>query len=423
MPGKYALNLLWLLLLLTGNLFAVNGKVRVFITSDKTVYTSQKVTVAVELLSNAFSITDANIRFPSTERYIVQAPQSAAYLGREEIDGEEWQMVHYEYEVYPLRAGKITIASIPVSFTASMGYGQPKKRFDLHSEALHFDVKAPKGVKNDQFVLVTDRYKVTSERQPMSTRLIVGDAVTLTVTQEAKGIPDILLPPIIYSSSAFLRVYDKEPELQSGMKGEDDVSRRDRFTFVAGQEGNVTVPARKILWWNSRTEKLQNAVIPEMQFEIIPDPQIEIDAKKAAQKKRLTLLTGMAALLLLLIWLLAPRLKQYLQQRKKAYEASEKGRFDALLHVLRKGSLSQSYRLFYLWTSRLDPTLAREGFKGIGDRYPSFSASLQRFETSLDGSGGTLDVEVFIQDLEAFRHTVLHSRKREYSPLPKRLNP
>ena len=423
MPGKYVLNLLWLLLLLTGGLFAVDGKVRVFITSDKTVYTSQKVTVAVELLSNAFSITDTSIRFPSTDSYIIQAPQSAAYLGREEIDGEEWQMVHYEYVFYPLKAGTLTIDPIPVSFAASMGYGQPKKRFELRSEALQFDVKAPKGVKNDQFVLVTDHYEVTTKRHPPSTRLIVGDAVTLTVTQQAKGVPDILLPPIVYSSSALLRVYDKEPVLQSGMKGKYDVSRTDSFTFVAAQEGNVTVPAQKILWWNSRTETLQHALIPVMHFEIIPDPQIAIDAKRAAQKRRLMLLAGTAAVLLLFIWLLYPRVQRYLKARKKAYESSEKGRFDALLHALKNGDISQSYRLFYLWLGGLDPVFAKAGFLGIGKQYPFFDASLQAFEMALNGTGAPLDVERFIQESKAFRHALLHRQKERSALLPGRLNP
>ena len=423
MLSKSAVNLLWLFLLLTGSLFAVDGKVRVFIKSDKTVYTSQKVTVAVELLSNAFSITDASIRFPSTDSYIVQAPQSAAYLGREEVDGEEWQMIHYEYEVYPLRAGKLKIAPLSVSFSASMGYGQPKKRFELRSKALQFDVKAPKGVKNDQFVLVTDCYKVTSERQPLSTRLIIGDAVTLTVTQHARGVPDILLPPVTYASSTFLRVYEKEPVLQSGMKGEYDVSRTDSFTFVAAQEGNVTVPAQKILWWNRRTETLQHALIPAMHFEIIPDPQIEIDAKRAAQKRQLILIAGTAVGLLLFGWLLYPWVQRYLKARKKAYEISEKGRFDALLYALKTGDLAQSYRLFYLWLAEIDPALEKEGFRGIGEQYPFFNASLQAFEMALSGSGTPVDIERFIQESKAFRRALLHRKQAEHASLPGRLNP
>jgi len=122
MQSKISLKLILLFLFLSLNLFAIEGKIKVFIKTDAAIYTSQKVTVAIELLSSAFSITDARITFPSSPKYIVQAPGSASYLGQEEVKGEDWQMVHYEYEVYALQAGKIVIPPLSVSFYFSFKY-------------------------------------------------------------------------------------------------------------------------------------------------------------------------------------------------------------------------------------------------------------------------------------------------------------
>ena len=72
-----------------------------------------------------------------------------------------------------------------------MGYGQPKKEFDLKSDALSFDVKAPKDVKENQFVLVTDNYSLVSEMKPEKKQLIIGDAVELSVTQKAHDVPPL----------------------------------------------------------------------------------------------------------------------------------------------------------------------------------------------------------------------------------------
>ena len=80
--------LLLLVFFLSLDLFAIDGKTKIYLKSDTDIYTSQKVTVAVELLSNAFSITDAKIIFPPSKKYIVQAPKSASYLGQEEINDE-----------------------------------------------------------------------------------------------------------------------------------------------------------------------------------------------------------------------------------------------------------------------------------------------------------------------------------------------
>jgi hypothetical protein len=312
--------------LFTFDLYAVEGDIKVYVQEHNAIYTSQKVTVAVELMTDAFSINDAKITFPSSPDYIVEAPQSAAYLRQEEIEGKEWQLVHYEYALYALRAGKIEIPSIAISFSASMGYGQPKKAFSFHSKSLSIKVKAPKGIKEKQFVLVSDNYVLEWEIKPESSQLIIGDALELTVTQKAKGVPDILLQPVIYPSSEYLRVYDTEPDLQSGIKGTFDVSRTDRFTFVAIAEGNVTIPAQTMLWWNPKSEKVEVENIAEISFEIIEDPQIAIDAKKAEQKQILIYLLLFLLFLFILYKTIYPYMKRCAVKCRKLYKTNREKR-------------------------------------------------------------------------------------------------
>lgn len=423
MESKYSLRLLFVFIAVSLNLFAIDGKIKVFITSKDAIYTSQKITVSVELLSDAFSITDAKITFPASKKYIVQAPGSAAYLGQEEVEGEAWQMVHYEYEVYALQAGKIEIPSVSVSFTASMGYGQPKKEFALKSESLYFDVNSPKGVKSDQFVLVTDRFKLDFTLKPEKEQIIVGDAVALNVIQKAKGVPDILLTPVIYKSNASLRVYEKEPELKSGEKGKFDVSRTDRFTFVASGEGNVTLAAQEVFWWNSVTKELQTEKIPAISFEILPDPQIAIDAKRAVQKQQLIyFILGLLALIVAYI-LFARKIKRYFYQRKREYMLSEEGRFKILLESCHHESIGTLYHHLYAWLDVADPMLSREGFHGIREVQPSFSEMLTALESALSIPHQSLDKAAFICELEKLRNKLLKRDKDRRQGLPQNLNP
>lgn len=138
---------LLLLLLLTTALFSVQGKMRVFIKPHDMLYTSQKVTVEVELLTDAFSISDVRIHFPASDAFIVRAPQSASFIRQEKIDDTDWQVVHYEYALYPLKAGSIALAPVSADFSASMGHGQPKTHFTRKSESLKLKVAVPKGAK------------------------------------------------------------------------------------------------------------------------------------------------------------------------------------------------------------------------------------------------------------------------------------
>jgi len=423
MLSRKFIQLFLLLCLFSINIFAIDGKIRVFIKSKDTVYTSQKVTVSIELLSDAFSITDAKITFPPSNKYIVQAPQSAAYLDQDEIDGDDWQVAHYEYAVYALQAGKIEIPSVSVSFSASMGYGQPKKEFALKSDTLHFDVKAPAGIKNNQFVLVTDNYTLISERKPDKIQLIVGDAIELSITQKAHAVPDILLKPMDYKSNAMLRVYDKEPELKSGLKGKYDVSRTDRFTFVASGEGNVTIPSLETVWWNSKTKKVQVEKIPEMTFEILADPQIAIDAKKAQQKERLIYLAVTSFLLIMFYIIFASKVRGYVFERKRVYALSEEGRFKTLLERCHDSNATKVYHTFYDWLEVADPKLFRKGFRGICEVHPALCIPLSGLEEAVVDSTWSSDKLNFIKELKKFRELLLLRQKDSVQGLIKNINP
>jgi hypothetical protein len=408
---------------LTINLFAVKGEIRVELQSHKNLYTSQKIIVAIELLTDAFSISNARITFPSSLEYIVNAPKSAAYISTEEINGTDWQMVHYEYEVYTLKAGEIEIPPVSATFSASMGYGQPKKEFALQSKALQFDVKTPEGIKKDQFVLVTEHFALEHALRPEKKQLIVGDAVELQVTQKASGVPDILFQPVVYQSNALLRVYDKEPILKSKLSGTYDVSRTDKFTFVANMEGNVTVPEQKVFWWNSKSKKVQVEKLPEISFEIIADPQIALDAKNVQQKKFLLYAISILLVLLVLYRFLAPSLRNYISKRKKMYILSEKGKFEDLNNSMQQSDASVIYQKLYVWLESITPELSRGGFEAIIALEPSLQEHLNALEEKVIDDTQPLDTVCFSKELAKLREKLLVKKIRVVYGLPKTINP
>ena len=415
--------LLLLLVLSTSSLFAVDGKIKVFIKSNKGIYTSQKVTVSVELLSDAFSITDAKIAFPISNEYIFKAPKSAAYLGQAEVNAESWQMVHYDYDVYLLKAGKIKIPAMQVKFMASMGYGQPKKEFILRSQNLYVDVKTPEGVGSDKFVLVTDNFALESKMNPKRKELVIGDALELSITQKAKGIPDILLKHMAYKSNEFLRVYSKEPLLKSGLKGYYDVSRTDKFTFVASGEGNVTIPSKEVLWWSSKTKKLHTEKTPAYTIEIIPDPQIAIDAQKEQEKQNLLYILVILLVILILYLLFASKIRAYFTEKKRLYMESEEGKFSILKKALDKNDAHLIYKELYVWLLSIDPELIRGGFATIIAIEPSLKTSLDSLEENLLHQEQKVDTISLQKGLNALRETLLKKEKSLSEGLPQTINP
>lgn len=423
MSSKPFVKIVLLLVWVSMPLLAVEGKIKVFIPSQDAIYTSQKMTVSVEVLSSAFSITNVQITFPASDKYLVQAPKSASYLGREAVGSEMWQMVHYDYDLYALKAGRIDIPSVLVTFTASMGYGQPKKAFELKSEAFSFEVRSPKGVTNDQFVLVTDAFEVTMQQKPEVQQLIVGDAIELSIIQQAHHVPDILFQPVVYTSNPWMRVYTKEPELKSGIKGQYDVSRTDRFTLVASVEGNVTFPAQQRVWYDPKLQKLHTDTLPTLVYEILPDPQIAIDAQNEKHKRMLVYIAFGIGIFVIFYFLFARKVKHYMREKKERYRQSEEGKFEGLLSSIEHGSLQEIDRDYRQWFTVLNPTSLRGGLKEIESIDPTFISALRILDKAIVKSEDTFDRKRFAHHIKIFRKKLLKEKNKHVEGLPKEINP
>lgn len=258
---------------------------------------------------------------------------------------------------------------------------------------------------------------------PKRERLIVGDAVDFTVTQKAKGVPDILLSPVVYRSGALLHVYTKEPKLESGEGEGFDAIRMDRFTFVAIAEGNITLPARKFVWWDPLADRMHTEMIPELSFEILPDPQIALDAQKARQRRSLlySIMALLAGVGLYLLW--GTRIQNWVRMQKERYKKSEPGRFAFLVRSIQKESDAVIYDAFYTWLATADTTLAARGAEGIARSHPAMGSLLEELADTLAVPGRSFDRARFREELKQFRKRLLNKKRAQGAHLPETINP
>lgn len=277
-------------------------------------------------------------------------------------------------------------------------------------------------MKEDQFVLVTDNYSLSQNMDPKKTELIIGDAIEVELIQKAHGIPDILLKPIRYKNSPLLRVYEKEPLLERGLTGKFDVSRTDKFTFVATAEGNVSIPKQQTLWWDSKSEKVKVETVPAMHFTIIADPQIALDAQKVKEKKFVIYVGVIGFILLLMYHFSAPAIKAYRRKEREHFEASEEGKYATLQQAVNSEDIPAIYRHFYEWTGTVIDYDKPQTMRDIYEKYPQFKETCQSFEAAL------LDPEKLkkrkcLKSLETLRTLLLEHEKKSNFALEKNLNP
>ena len=171
------------------------------------------------------------------------------------------------------------------------------------------------------------------------------------------------------------------------------------------------------------TKKVQIETIPAISYEILPDPQIAIDAKKAKQKKVLIYVSLTLFLLLVLYRLFASKVKTYIRQRKEKYALSEEARFKILLESCEEEHAAKVYQHFYHWLELASPQLSSAGFRGIVAVQPSFSKVLYEFEETVSKEEPTFDKTSFMHELKKLRTLLLTAEDRNEEYLPKNINP
>lgn len=418
---------------LTLGLFAIQGAISVYPVEKEHLFVSEEVILKVDLKTDAFSIRDAKIGLENSKDYVVVAPKSAAFLETVDINDTDWQVVHYEYKLYPLHAGKIRIAPIDIAFKASMGYGQPENNFTFQSEALFLNVSAPQGIGKDLFVLSTSSYTLKSDISPKFldknvTEINIGNAIELKITQEAKNVPDILLAPINFSKNKHLNIYKEEPVLQSKTLGNDTISTRiDAFTFLATNEGNVSIPSQILIWWDPVEKRLHRENTEKLDFTILPNPKLDtsLSTSSLEEKKNNVFIYSIlfSLLFVIIIYILYPYLMRWRKEKKNIYIQSEEGRFEALLDTCEGKDMAKLYDHFYYWLEVADPKLLRTGFRGISEVQSSFSDSLRELEEALVSSEKTFDKMHFRSELKKLREALLKQQRVSHSSLPENINP
>jgi hypothetical protein len=293
----------------------------------------------------------------------------------------------------------------------------------LKSDKVVLDIVAPQGVNKDAFVLSTPSYSLKSELSPKlsetnATKIKVGDAIELKITQEAKNVPDILLKPIHYFEDPHLKIYKEEPILKSKELGTETIAMRtDSFTFVAMKEGNVSIPSQTLIWWNPVKQVLHKEKTASLHFIVLPNPKSAASLTPSEEEEE-DKPSALSILLILIVIGVLYKLIPYIQNSQ-----SEEGRFKTLLDSCLESDIATLYHDFYSWLEVADPKLSRVGFRGITEVQPSLRDALRELEEVLVDPQQTFDKKNFINELTKFREVLLKQQQVRQQGLPENINP
>ena len=193
------------------------------------------------------------------------------------INGVRHRVVKRVYAITPQRSGEYTIEApmfsgdIVVSSRRSIFSGFNKtKPISALGNNIAITVKPIPDNYSGQW-LPSQLVDLSEQWQPKDGPYIVGDPITRIVTLTAIGVSEEQMPDIDAQYPVAVKTYPDKSTLNSANRQGQLVSqRKDSIAIVPTRAGKITFPEVKIPWWNTRTNKMEFATLPEKTIDVSP---------------------------------------------------------------------------------------------------------------------------------------------------------
>jgi len=273
-------------------------------------------------------------------------------------DGSRVAVIERRYALFAQQSGRVVIE--PLLFEGRVASARPfgldpfarGRVIRARSEEMELNVKPVPDAFDGAVWLPAEQLTLVESHPDGLAELRVGEPFTRTLTLQASGLMASQLPEIEIPAPSGVKQYPDQPVLEDRAGSDGFIAaRQEKVALIPGATGTITLPAIEIPWWNTRTDRLEVARLPERTLEVAatpgntataptPTPQIPAPAKAQESKQSavpnpspgiwpwLTLLVTVAWLATLTFWVYSrrkvPRMsdKQPPQPNRKAVTAA-----------------------------------------------------------------------------------------------------
>ncbi len=357
--------------------------IRASVTSPRPIIVGQAVRVKVSVLVPNYFTGEPEFPQFDLDNAIVVLPGETPQNSSETIGGQTYAAITVTYLIYPQQPGSIKLpnADIGVKYASV-----PPKSVDVHLPlpTVVFEAVIPPQAADLGYFLPTTSLTISQKFDKPLKSLKVGDTFTRTVTIVASNLRAMLIPPTSFDVPPGITTYPKQPAV-------DDV-KTDRGQFVKGKridsavyllrkQGEFTLPAIIIRWWNLPQGKLQTAVLPALHLSAGPNPggnpeippELEpattADSPKASNRTHYLRSAGIVAACLFVLGLLSLGWLRYGSLLTSSWaeflirrESSERALFSNLRKACRAGDAKKAYGCLLAWQSRFKPGVTLGAF-------------------------------------------------------------
>lgn len=274
--------------------------------TPKSAYVQSQVIYTIRLYRKV-QITQASLNEPELADAIVEKLEEDKNYTTQ-INGISYAVIEQKYAIFPQKSGTVIIE--PVVLTAEVVTNN-RRRFNgffnrqstkskrITSEAINLEIKPAPADFTGKHWIPSEQVHLEQKWSGDIKDMKVGEPLTRTLTLLAKGTTVAQLPELHNGKiSKQLKAYPDQPVLKEKKNADGLIAfREEKVAFIPSKPGEYTLPAVSIPWFNTQTQKMEIASIPEMKVtatgsalsqNTIPDntiAPIQLNTKKNAETK------------------------------------------------------------------------------------------------------------------------------------------
>ncbi len=262
-------------------------------------YVQQQVIVAVRVLHRV-EIAQASLSEPELDDAIVEKLGNDSRY-QTQRNGLRYAVIERKYAVYPQHSGEAAIP--PLELNAQIPTDQrPRAMFDdffsrrmthtrrVRSAPVSLQVRPIPETFTGKHWLPAKQVILKQQWSQTPPAIPAGEPITHTVSLTAEGATVSQLPEIGLTNQTIrstgggeIKQYPDQPTLEENKTADGLISRREEKTaLIPSEAGDYTLPALTVPWWNTRTDRMEIARLPQQVIQALSPSHVEASA--SAQK-------------------------------------------------------------------------------------------------------------------------------------------
>lgn len=254
-----------------------SGKEATFIEtslSSESVYVQERIDYRLRFYT-AVSIGNIELTPLKIDNALVHKLEPVQYSKR--VGGRDYRVVEWRWAIHPQASGELTIPGQSLSATVQdqhrysmFGRGKPViKR--VREQSLM--VKPPASGFSGNTWLPAKSLRLHDSFSGDPGTLKVGDSITRRITIESDELLGSQLPPLAKQDVRGLKQYPDKTHSEDKLAGQELIGiRQEGMALIPTQPGTITLPTIRIPWWNTDSDRLEWAELPERHLQVAAAP-------------------------------------------------------------------------------------------------------------------------------------------------------